>query len=283
MGSYKYFKMALLAFAAIAFISAPAMAQNVNEDCSNGVQDGKGKSAEECEDFNASDNDDCLGDCTLAFCGDGLIHDDESDDDLIVIFDAGVAAPLEECDDGNTTPGDGCDENCLNEGDAACGDGILQAGEDCDDGNTVDADGCSADCLIEGCGNGLLEEGEECDDGNSTDSDICENDCEFNGKTSCGDGVVDAPETCDDGSQCTDGTDCTEDESVCVGIGDDSCRTRDGDGCTHFCIDESAGGGGASQGSDGCSLIAAAGAPSMASLALLLGVMAMVFGIRRRS
>lgn len=53
----------------------------------------------------------------------------------------------EECDDGGTTPGDGCDENCRRE--PQCGDGVLDAGESCDDGNTMAGDGCSPTCTSE--------------------------------------------------------------------------------------------------------------------------------------
>jgi cysteine-rich repeat protein len=53
----------------------------------------------------------------------------------------------EQCDDGNTTPGDHCDANCRIE--VVCGDGFLDAPEQCDDGNTADGDGCSANCTIE--------------------------------------------------------------------------------------------------------------------------------------
>jgi cysteine-rich repeat protein len=53
----------------------------------------------------------------------------------------------EQCDDGNTVPGDGCDGNCMSE--VSCGNGILEPFEECDDGNNVDGDGCSALCEIE--------------------------------------------------------------------------------------------------------------------------------------
>src|SRR3989339_1064900 len=60
----------------------------------------------------------------------------------------------EDCDDGNTRSGDGCNNKCLNEGSVAggsrCGDMSLGAGEDCDDGNTRSGDGCSNLCLNEG-------------------------------------------------------------------------------------------------------------------------------------
>ena len=77
--------------------------------------------------------------------------------------------------------------------DAACGDGVLQAGEECDDGNTVDGDGCSSSCQIARsleleagyvcpipgepcqtvCGDGIVAGKEECDDGNTVSHDGC--------------------------------------------------------------------------------------------------------------
>jgi len=59
----------------------------------------------------------------------------------------GLLEGSEQCDDGNTTDGDGCSAACETEG--ACGNGTVNAGEECDDGNTIDADGCSAVCLLE--------------------------------------------------------------------------------------------------------------------------------------
>ncbi|MBF0107277.1 MAG: DUF4215 domain-containing protein [Deltaproteobacteria bacterium] len=60
-----------------------------------------------------------------AVCGNGIVEKDEI------------------CDDGNTTPGDGCDGFCLSE---VCGNGIVQFGEECDDKNIIDNDGCSHLC-----------------------------------------------------------------------------------------------------------------------------------------
>ena len=68
---------------------------------------------------------------------------------------------IEECDDGNVLPGDGCNGNCKIEPNwdcpqqgpctrkIICGDGTIGAGEVCDDGNTKDNDGCSADCTVQ--------------------------------------------------------------------------------------------------------------------------------------
>jgi len=39
-----------------------------------------------------------------------------------------------------------------------CGNSLVESGEECDDGNTSDGDGCSADCLVEGPGIPVLPE-----------------------------------------------------------------------------------------------------------------------------
>ncbi len=101
----------------------------------------------------------------------------------------------EECDDGNTTGGDGCDALCQNE----CGNGSVEGAEECDDGNLVNGDGCDDQCMLEpACGDGNLDAGEECDDGNTTSGDGCSDICEI--EAFCGDGNVDAGEQCDDGN-----------------------------------------------------------------------------------
>lgn len=103
----------------------------------------------------------------------------------------------ESCDDGNTSPGDGCSDTCAWE--ALCGDGTKDNGEVCDDGNNVSGDGCSADCLSsEQCGNGIrdLAAGEACDDGNTVDGDLCSATCAV--VLGCGNGAVADGEQCDD-------------------------------------------------------------------------------------
>src|SRR5690625_7808482 len=73
--------------------------------------------------------------------------------------------------------------HCPNEGELCvalvCGDGILSDGEECDDGNTTNGDGCSSTCEIEEgwecpeageacdsiCGDGLVVGNEQCDGG----------------------------------------------------------------------------------------------------------------------
>jgi len=89
----------------------------------------------------------------------------------------GVLDVGEECDDGNTVDGDGCQADCRLPG---CGDGVIDPGEECDDGNTSSGDGCQANCRLPRCGDGILDPGEGCDDGNAIDDDRCANDCTIN-------------------------------------------------------------------------------------------------------
>jgi cysteine-rich repeat protein len=119
----------------------------------------------------------------------------------------GVRGGTEQCDDGNTTPGDGCDAMCMIEASPTCGDGTTDRPvEECDDGNTTAGDGCSATCRVEtptGCGNGTLElaSGEECDDGNAASGDGCSGSCQIEAVGAmCGDMTMQAPEVCDDGN-----------------------------------------------------------------------------------
>lgn len=69
----------------------------------------------------------------------------------------------EQCDDGNTTAGDGCDASCQTETPAStCGNGTVEGTEVCD------GVCCEADCSA------FKGEGTACDDGNaSTSSDQC--------------------------------------------------------------------------------------------------------------
>ena len=82
----------------------------------------------------------------------------------------------EKCDDGNMTPGDGCNQCAFEE----CGDGVHQPelGEECDDGDDANpADGCH-ECRLPVCGDGVVQPPEVCDDGNGNNFDLCNNKCE---------------------------------------------------------------------------------------------------------
>jgi cysteine-rich repeat protein len=81
---------------------------------------------EACDDGGESAT--CDANCTLVSCGDGTLNETAG----------------EECDPPN---GVDCDANCNRI--ASCGDGVIDAGEQCDDGNTTSGDGCSATCQSE--------------------------------------------------------------------------------------------------------------------------------------
>ncbi|HIM03019.1 MAG TPA: DUF4215 domain-containing protein, partial [Myxococcales bacterium] len=52
-------------------------------------------------------------------------------------------------------------------GSAVCGDVVTEAPEECDDGNTTSGDGCSNVCVTEFCSDTIVQAGigEQCDDG----------------------------------------------------------------------------------------------------------------------
>ena len=178
-----------------------------NPKCGDGITDvGRG---EACDDGNLVSGDDCSSLCQLEQCGDEIIQPPEECDDGVdnanepdkcrsgppdelacklpkcgdTITDVGLG---EECDDGNSTNEDGCDEDCKDE---FCGDGIIQEniGEECDNGvdNANAPDKCRSGppeelaCKLPKCGDGITDPGdnETCDDGNTNDSDSCSYSC----------------------------------------------------------------------------------------------------------
>ncbi|HEX5061822.1 MAG TPA: DUF4215 domain-containing protein [Kofleriaceae bacterium] len=87
---------------------------------------------------------------------------------------------------------------------SCCGNGQLDAGEQCDDGNTTNGDGCSATCTTETppppqpcCGDGHIDSGEQCDDGNTTGGDGCSATCQLEVSTPPGGGDWDSGQLCD--------------------------------------------------------------------------------------
>jgi len=154
------------------------------------------------------------------------------------------------CDDGNLDAADGCTDACrVTTGFVCatvgtpctliqrCGDGVRSGREQCDDGGVcaddsectsatdcagigdgacrpAGGDGCSITCAVE-AGNVCPPEGGDC--------------VSF---VVCGDGILGGLETCDLGGVCADGTDCTDDPSVCAGRGAGGrCFHDDRDGC----------------------------------------------------
>ncbi len=145
-------------------------------------------------------------------CGDGTT---EGEALCGALCGNGTIDPGEECDDGNTTDGDGCTADCRMGVVQVCGNGVTEGTEQCDDANQISSDGCENDCTttVAVCGNGTREGDELCDDGNQTAGDGCENDCTPTPAGICGDATVDPGEECDDGNTTSfDGceNDCTE-------------------------------------------------------------------------
>ena len=79
---------------------------------------------------------------------------------------------------------------------AARGDGVQQSSEECDDGNTAEGDGCNR-CKREFCGDGKVQPmlNEECDFGISNAD--CDSSCRK--KQTCGDGIWQRHEQCEVG------------------------------------------------------------------------------------
>jgi len=177
----------------------------------------------------------------------------------------GVIEFGENCEDGNTTSGDGCSSACVIEShytcpqigmpcvhDVICGDHMIEGKEECDDGNTTSGDGCAADCKLEcgwqcppgavcraaKCGDGKVAGNEQCDDGNTIAGDGCSADCTLESRpTSVPEGW-----TCTSlagAMGCVGPTTCAT--TVCGNgkkEGSEQCddgNTVMGDGCSPFC------------------------------------------------
>ena len=180
--------------------------------------------------------------------------------------------PDEQCDDGNTTGGDGCSKTCQLENpnewtcpetgactsSAICGNGVVNSKEACDDGNTTGSDGCSADCTtiedgwqcrmagkpcVPLCGDSIKTGGETCDDGNRVNGDGCSITClQEPGFTCTGTGPGSCTESiCGNGIQDTsEACDCgTDPNSVPAGCkGPNGLFFGDGTGCSKTCTKE---------------------------------------------
>ena len=161
----------------------------------------------------------------------------------------------EQCDDGNLTPGDGCNRTCqLEENLVAsgfvCGNGVLEDGEECDDRNRRDGDGCSSTCLLEVgiCGDGIVQTllAEQCESSTHDPSlpYLC-NKCRFLSRD-CGDGILNPGEECDEGIDNSANSDalCRPDCGLARcgdGILDSTEECDDGnrlpdDGCSRLCV-----------------------------------------------
>ena len=175
---------------------------------------------------------------TAISCDDG---DSKSDNEQAPLCGNGTVEDGEQCDDANTTDGDGCSSTCMKEliVSTTCGDGKLDTEETCDDANTTDGDGCSSTCMKETgyfptpnpgpvttCNDKKHEAGEVCDpyfigyvlDKETRTCKVENGKCVLSTSTTasnCGTGTLEDGEECDDGN------------------------TVNGDGCSNKCKKES--------------------------------------------
>jgi cysteine-rich repeat protein len=224
------------------------------ERCGNSVVEG----TEECDDGNSVAGDGCEEDCTFSCvdatdCDDGLVCNGDETCNASNACEAGTPPPdatdcgggmvcrsgtcampvcgnsivegTEQCDDGDSTEGDGCDNDCTFSCamDAECNDGEscngietcnttthqctnppnLANGTDCGGGNVCNGGACVAP----NCGNTIVEGTEQCDDGNATNGDGCDNDCTFSCTTAA---------DCSDGNLCNGAESCTLATHTCT-------------------------------------------------------------------
>jgi len=96
----------------------------------------------------------------------------------------------------------------------ACSNGVVDEGEECDDSNTTNGDGCSSSCTVEtdydcgtaspsvctlvtsSCGNGLRTSTESCDNGAVGPISGCTAACVVAVGFTCTGGSTSSPDTC---------------------------------------------------------------------------------------
>ena len=117
--------------------------------CGDGYVNSRMGADEQCDDGNAIDGDGCDTDCTFSCesagdCDDGNICNGPEGCDPMTNRCRSRRMPAED--------GTACGEEracrsrmCVA---VSCGDSVVDMGEDCDDGNTTDGDGCDTDCTF---------------------------------------------------------------------------------------------------------------------------------------
>lgn len=217
--------------------------------------DGKKEGSELCDDGNMIGGDGCETDCTYT-CKEGTAEGDKACDDgnpctgtekcgpgnvclkgtplaesascgmskmckgglcVDITCGDGVTTAPEECDDANTTNGDGCDSckftclstdtarNCKSTNACVANGTCADATHTCTAGaNLADGTACGSGMLCKAgvctgasCGNGTLDAGEECD---PPAAGTCDATCKKITAAVCGNGKRETGEQCDDGN-----------------------------------------------------------------------------------
>ncbi|MBI4125641.1 MAG: DUF4215 domain-containing protein [Deltaproteobacteria bacterium] len=177
----------------------------------------------------------CSGDCTGSVKAESPPHVYN-----VVCGNCLIDGTGEECDDGNTVSGDGCNSICRRE--PVCGNGVVdeELDEVCDDGNTNDLDGCRNDCQASRCGDGLVTVWESCDDGNLANGDGCNALClnEPDGPPDIPECPTDLPFVDEEDCECDEDTppaSCNHNGIVETGEECDDGNDDDSDGCSSDC------------------------------------------------
>ncbi len=170
---------------------------------------------------------------------------------------SGPAPMADPCPPGSPQPRYCQECLCVPGSGGICGNNLLETGEQCDDGNTTSGDGCSASCQQEYCGDSVIQPGlnEQCDNSACAPNPnppplgtplfcmncqcqcvpfLCSQGSVPNMETcSCDPMPCDSTSDCDDQNECTDDScDLTAGHCVFDGTGMNGLACDDGDICT---------------------------------------------------